>query len=366
MSPLDGVRVLDLSRLLPGPACTWYLSGLGAAVDRVEPPTGGDPARAVPPLIQGEGAFFASMNAGDRSLALDLRHREGPAVLQRLLPQYDVLVEGFRPGVLEAVGLDPATLRARFPTLIVARLSGYGQTGPWSQRPGHDLNYQGLAGAVIQGGLTDRRPHVPGVQAADLGGAMSAALGIAAALYERGRTGLGQILDVSLTEAALSMVAPHVAIATAGGEPTAPGGGMLAGALPVYDTYRCSDGRWITVGALEPRFQRALLREVGSLDRDALRAAFAARPRDEWVERLADGCVGPVLDPMEIGEHPHLSAREAVEEVGGVHFVRPPFAPRDRARGPVPRLGEHTEAILTEAGLDRAEIAALRAAEAIR
>jgi len=364
---LTGVRILDLSRLLPGPACTWYLAGQGARVDRVEPPRGGDPTRSLPPLVDGVGAFYQALNAGDRSLALDLRHASAPGLLARLLPHYDVLVEGFRPGVLEKLGLSTQVLAERFPRLVVARLSGFGQTGPWSDRPGHDLNYEALAGVLSMAGLNpDGAPHVPPVQAADLGGALVAAFGITAALLARERTGRGRVLDVSLTEAALSLVSPHVTTLTAEGRAARPGGELLTGAVPVYGTYCCADGRWLTVGALEPRFQQALATHVGPVDQAALRQTFATRDRDAWVELLSQACTAPVLDPGELADHPHLAARGAVQRLGRTTFVRPPLAPDDWAPGEIASLGQHTDAILDQAGLSAAERQALRDQGAVR
>lgn len=364
---LTGVRVLDLSRLLPGPACTWYLAGLGARVDRVEPPRGGDATRSLPPMVDGVGAFYAALNAGDRSLALDLRHGSAKGVLQRLLPHYDVLVEGFRPGVLEALGLGPQALADQHPRLIVARLSGFGQTGPWSDRPGHDLNYVALAGGLSMGGLHDGgAPHVPGLQAADLSGALVAAMGIGAALFERERSGTGRVLDVSLNEAALSLISPHITSLTSEGRPARPGGELLTGGVPIYGTYRCADGRWLTVGALEPRFQQALVSQVGAVDQEHLRETFASRPRDEWVELLDQACTAPVLDPGELADHAHLAARGAVQRLGTTTFVRPPLAPSDWAPGEVARLGQHTDLILDEAGLSAAERQSLRDERAVR
>jgi alpha-methylacyl-CoA racemase len=361
---LDGVRVLDLSRLLPGPACTWYLAGLGAVVDRIEPTRVGDPTRAMPPFVGGVGAFFAALCAGDRSLAADLRHAEAPALLAALLPSYDVLVEGFRPGVLEALGLDAEAIAARFPRLVVARLSGFGQTGPWALRPGHDINYAGLAGVLAGAapGPDSGPPRPLPVQVADLSGALVAATGISAALYARERTGLGQILDVSLTEAALSLLNPHVATATAGLRDPVGGGEILTGGLPVYGTYRCADGALLTVGALEPKFQSRLRALASDLSEPGLAALFATRPRDAWVEALAEACVGPALAPSELHAHPQHAARGAIARAGATSFVRPPLAPADWRPGPIPRLGEHTDTICLEAGLTSERVAAWRAA----
>jgi alpha-methylacyl-CoA racemase len=362
VSSLSGVRVLDLSRLLPGPACTWYLAGLGASVDRLEPPKGGDPTRTMPPFVGGVGAFFAALSGGDRSLAADLRHPDAPALLAALLPAYDVLVEGFRPGVLEALGLDPATIAARFPRLVVARLSGFGQTGPWAQRPGHDVNYAGLAGLIAPAAATAAGAPAPlPVQAADLSGALVAAMGVSAALFARERTERGQILDVSLTEAALSLMAPHVAVQTTAGRDAAPGGDLLSGGLPVYGVYRCADGALLTVGALEPKFQQRLRELSPDLGAPALRALFATRPRDAWVEALADACAGPALGAGELGDHPQHAARGAIARLGATSFVRPPLAAPGWAPAPAPGLGAHTDRILAEAGLSQIAIDAARA-----
>lgn len=353
MGPLEGVRVLDLSRLLPGPACTAWLAGMGAAVDRVEPPGRGDFARHVPPFVDGYGAYFAATSAGKRSLAVDLWHAEGPPLIARLLERYDVLVEGFKPGVMEQMGLGPEVLLARYPRLVIARLSGFGQTGPWRDRPGHDVNYVGLTGWL---GLTARGPDggvaLPAAQAADTGGALAAAAGIAAALFARERTGHGRVLDVSLTEAALWMMGPVVTGATAQGQDPAPGTTIFNGGLPVYGTFECADGLWLTLGALEPKFQAALAAETRVLpsDRADLAAVFSTRTRADWLERLEQVCVGELLQPSELADHPQLAARGAAVRIRGTTWVRPPLG-EIPAEGRCPALGEHTDEILREAGL---------------
>ena len=361
--PLQGIRVLDLSRLLPGPACTWLLAGMGAQVDRVES-LRGDPARHLPPFVRGVGAYFASMSRGKRSLALDLRHDDAVGLLHTLLPHYDVLVEGFRPGVLEAMGLDPKHLRKAFPELIVARLSGFGQVGPWSQRVGHDINYAGVA-SVLAASPGGPPPSPPAVQASDFGGAMLAATQISAALFHRERTGQGSVIDVALADGALAMMAPQVAALTGDQREPGPNGEVLTGALSVYRCYRCSDGKFLTVGPLEPRFQAVLREHVGEdLGAAALERVFATRPRDAWVELLADACVGPALTPTELAGHPHWQARDALTVDGDVTWVRSPTGPG--ADGPPPDLGEHSTQILAEAGVPHERIDALRATGVIR
>lgn len=365
MGCLDGVRVLDLSRLLPGPAATAWLVGQGAQVDRVESPGAGDFTRHIPPFVGEVGAYYAATGRGKRSLAIDLRKPGAGPLIQRILPRYDVLVEGFRPGVMEAMGLAPDDLLARQPGLVIARLSGFGQTGPLSQRPGHDINYMGLAGALHGATRAGDKIPIPTVQVADLGGALVTAAGIAAALFQRERTGKGAVLDVSLAEAALWFFAPALVGCTAEGTDPAPGTLGLAGGLPFYGTFRCADGRWITVGALEAKFQQELWAHTGGdLGDEALAALFASKPRDHWAEVLAEACVAPVLAPSELAEHPHWVARGAVARIAGATYVRPPLgvSPGD---GPLPAVGEHTDDVLTDAGLDAGELAALRAARVI-
>lgn len=351
--PLDGIRVLDLSRLLPGPACTWYLQGMGASVDRVEPPGAGDFARHIPPFVDGSGAYFSATSTGKRSLAVNLRHPEGPALIRSMLGAYDVLVEGFKPGVMEAMGLDPTALLQEFPGLVIARISGFGQTGPWAERPGHDLNYVGITGVLSLAPQPSGRPAVPSTQVADFTGALVAAMGISAALFARERTGQGRVLDISLAEAALSTMGP--AVASHQDRAPEPGGEVLTGGLPIYGVYRCADGRFLTVGALEPKFQQQLAEHTSSLSEPALEALFATRARDEWVEILKDACVGEALGFDELAAHPQHAARGSVVRARGTTWVVPPLAPHT-APGPVPALGEHSTEVLLDAGLSQEDV----------
>lgn len=357
--PLAGVRVLDLSRLLPGPYCTWTLAALGAEVIRVEPPTGGDYTRELPPVIDGHGVFFAAINRGKRSVTLDLRREEGREVFLALLKTADVLVEGFKPGVLAEIGLDPARLREEHPRLITCSITGYGQTGPLALEPGHDLNYQGYAGIIAAAG-GEGAPWP--VQVADLaGGAQSAALAIVAALLGRATHGRGATLDCSMTEGAMALLAPHLATALAESRDLSPGGELLTGGYSAYRSYPCADGGWITVAPLEPKFMARLvgilsaLREDGeALDtsEEGLRALFLTRPRDEWVTLLRGACVGPALTAQELPSHPQHVARGAFEPVLGLPMVRAPFPWAQSAE--VPRLGEGNRTILGALGLSEA------------
>ncbi|MED5369916.1 MAG: CaiB/BaiF CoA-transferase family protein [Myxococcota bacterium] len=350
-APLAGVRIVDLSRLLPGPFCTWLLSSLGAEVIRVEPPGGGDYSRQLPPLISGHGVFFAALNRGKRSVALDIRQEQGRRGFEALLHSADVLLEGFKPGTLARAGLSGEDMLSRHPKLVIASISGFGQSGPLAQEPGHDLNYQGYAGIVA--GQAHLEPSV--VQVADLaGGALMAALGIVSALYGVARGGAGRWLDCSMTDGALALMAPQLAVAQAEGRPLRPGGELLTGGAAHYRCYRCADGRWITLAPLEPKFWAALREAIPECpegpDAAALTAIFSSQPAAHWIARAPGACVGPVLRARELPEHPLHKARGNFERVLGIPMAKAPFpwAPEPV----VPRLGEHTRQILGPLGVD--------------
>lgn len=356
VAPLRGLRVIDLSRLMPGPFCSWYLAALGADVVKVEPPTSPDPTRFMPPVREGLSTWFATLNRGKRSLALDIRRAEGRDALHALLQRADVLLEGFRPGVLAAGGLDPRHLLERHPRLIVASITGYGQDGPLAEEPGHDLNYLALAGVVAAQGPDDN--PFP-IQVADqAAGSLTAALRILAAVVARDRTGRGAWLDVSMTAGLLGLFGPHLTVAWSEGRELMPGGEPLAGGYGAYRTYTCADGLRLAVAPLEPKFWEALvvaLRAAGVEGpllptAECLAATFASRPRDAWVEALPDTCVAPALTASEVRDHPQHRARNAFEQVGGLLMPRAPFP--SPPSSPAPSLGQHTRQVLVEAGLD--------------
>lgn len=337
---MKGTRVIDLSRLLPGPFATLCLQGLGATVVKVEDPNGGDYLRHVPPALGDTGAWFAALNRGKRSVALDLKRPDGREALLALLGDADVLVESFRPGVLARLGLDPLDLRARYPKLTICSLTGWGQSGPWARLPGHDLGFLSLAGMF---GHED--PRVPRLQWGDLAaGGLCAALRIADALVERARTGEGAWLDVAMLDGLVGVQQTQFAQLAAG----APPDGVLTGGTPVYGLYRCQDGGWVSLAALEPPFLNALSRETDDLSPDGLARLFASAPRDAWAERLGDACVVPVLLPEEVAAHPQVAARGLFGPGGLAH---PPTGP---VEGAVPGLGEHTQAELARVGYPRA------------
>lgn len=354
--PLDGIRVVDLSRLFPGPMCSWYLRGLGAEVIKVEDPVTGDYLRSIPPLgPDGMGVWFSAINAGCRSVALDLKTSDGRDAAWALLETADVLLEGFRPGVMARLGLAPTRLRNRFPGLVIASISGFGQCGPLAALPGHDLGYMALAGGLSLAAPSGGVPVVPGVQVADMaGGALTAALRVTAALLLRTRTGQGSWLDISMTEGVLPMMVPALAQAAHDGAAPAPGAGPLAGGLGSYRVYRCLDQKMIAVAAVEDHFQERLADALGlqqPLTEDSLANAFRQQDRDTWVEKLGHACVTPVLDPLEVLTASLHASRGAIRGVGREARVVPPVGGEcawlhDRA----PRLGEHTASVLAEVG----------------
>ena len=336
VGPLDGVRVVDLSRLIPGPFATLCLQGLGATVIKVEDPNGGDYLRGLPPFVPGPdgpiNAWFAALNRGKRSVALDLRSDAGKAGLMDLLADADVLVESFRPGVLERLGLPPELLLERFPRLILARLTGWGQTGPMARLPGHDLGFLALAGLLY------RNPTVPSIQWADLaGGGLCAALEVTAALYGRDRPGAQHArrhLDIAMLDKLVGLQQTVLAQLASGAPPDE----VLTGGNSLYNIYATSDGH-VTVAALEPAFLSLFAEQAPGLDADAIATWLGEGTRAEWERRLGEACVVPVLSPVEAAQHPQVIARDLFCGM----LPHPPTGP---VIGPVPGLGEHTTAEL--------------------
>ncbi len=386
MRSLEGVRVLDLTRLLPGPFASLVLADLGATVDKVEDTGPGDYVRLTPPIAQdGTGVLFHTLNRGKRSLLLDLKKPEGVQAFRRLVSRYDVLFEQFRPGVLDRLGIGHASLLASNPRLVVCALTGYGQTGPLKDRAGHDLNYMARGGLLGFTGPGDGQPFPPGYQVADVGGGLWCVIGILAALRQRELTGKGSVVDISMTES----VIPFGTSAYArlfGGELPARGGEHLTGGIAPYQTYRTADGEWMALGALEPKFLMAFLR-AAELEADLsavmpgphqaalgrrFAEAFAKKTRAEWVKIAEehDCMLEPVLRPEELLDDPHLRARGVFTSVnaGGteLHQYRTPVTPRDVDAALGPRAGEHTNEVLGEAGFSSDEIALLRSAGAVR
>ncbi len=370
--PLSGLKVLDLSRLLPGPYASLVLADLGATVDKVEEPGTGDYTRHMPPMKDDTSALFLGLNRNKRSLALDLKTPAGVATLKALVKHYDVLLESFRPGVMERLGCGYEALSAEHPRLVYCAISGYGQTGPDRLKAGHDLNYLARAGALGYGGARDGAPAMPGVQVADIGGgSLFALVGILAALHERHRTGRGRLVDVSMTDGALAFLHMHLAARLAlgaEGQPLQRGREALNGGFACYGLYRTADDRYLAVGALEPKFfagvcavlgRPELLEgaydtgEVGLRTRAELERVFAGKPLAEWVALFADQdlCVEPVREGDEVLSDPQLVARGVFLRDGDAVWLRTPLDFGPVTVRPPPALGEHTAEILRECGL---------------
>ena len=350
---LDGIRVVDLSRLLPGPMASWYLRGMGAEVIKVEDPAVGDYLRFSPPFrADGSSAWFAMLNAGKRSLTLDLKQPDAQDALRRLLMSTDVLIESFRPGVMARLGLDPKHLRLSHPHLVIASISGFGQEGARAADPGHDLGYCGLAGSLSLNARHDGVPDLPALPLADMaGGALTTAMTVSAALFARERTGAGRWLDLSMTDGVLALMSPYLS-AAASGHQAIPGGDVLTGGWARYGLYRCQDDRLIALAAIEDQFWSRLselLGEPAPEDHHALAAIFARKPRDEWCSLLAPACVTPVLELQEVLDAAMHRDRQVWRGQGADQRVSPNFfSDRDFVTLPAPSLGEANHEFLRE------------------
>lgn len=386
MRPLEGIKILDLSRLLPGPFATLVLSDMGAAVDKVEDPSGGDYLRHMPPQQEGTSTMFLALNRGKRSISLDLKKPAGVEAFLRLVAGYDVVLDQFRPGVLARLGVGHDVLLAKYPRLVVCALTGYGQTGPLAQRAGHDLNYLARGGVLGFQGPKEGVPAVPGFQLADISGALYAVIGILGALRKRDQSGQGSVVDIAMADAALTFALSGYGTAFAGETPRR-GDEPLIGGIAPYRTYATKDGRHVALAALEPKFWLGFCAAVGmETDMGALmpgphqaelmarlEGLFAERTLTEWVSLAEKGdfCLEPVLTPQEAMADAHLRGRGVFFEMpspwGNLHQLRTPVTPTG-AEGfaPPPRQGEHGEAILRDAGFSDAEMQALFASGAAR
>jgi crotonobetainyl-CoA:carnitine CoA-transferase CaiB-like acyl-CoA transferase len=393
--PLGGMKVLDLTRLLPGGYCSLLLADFGADVIKVEDTGMGDYIRWSPPFYEGadqtaRSALFLALNRGKRSIRVDLKNDRGKEILLALARDADVLLESFRPGVLDRLGVGYERLRAANPRLVYCAITGYGQDGPNRDRSGHDLNYLGLNGLL---GLTGE-PGGPPVQAAgqvaDLGGgALMALVGVLVALRERERSGEGQLVDCSMFDGSLTWLAMVAAEMFATGQVPRRGQGHLAGGLVCYRPYRCADG-YVTLGALEPKFWAEFCRGVGREDlldhafdppgsdaHNAVEEVFAARTREDWRAFASehDCCLEPVLELDEAMASELVASRRMVVELDQPGADRPvkllgaPIklsrTPADPTRAPGPGLGENTDELLAAAGYSPEEIAALHKAGAV-
>jgi len=379
--PLEGVVVLDLTRLLPGPFCTQLLANLGADVIKVEDPRVGDYMRSVPPTVQGVSYPFLMVNRGKRSIAVDLKTPEGQEVLRRLASRADVLVEQFRPGVMASFRGDYETLAKVNPRLVYVSFSGFGQTGPAKDVPGHDINFEALAGILGVTEGRDGRPVIPGVPIADLASAFNAAFAILAALRTRDLTGRGEQVDVSIFDTAVALMVLNLAHYLASGTEPRAGETILTGTFPFYNVYETADGRWLAVAAVEPKFWARLCEVLGLPDRSevqfadeatnaettrALAERFRSRTLKEWTALLAheDLPVSPVVHVSELVKDPHVGARGLLPtvDIPGLWKTRVIGHPakhsvaevREPAR--VPTKGEDSDEVLASLGYPREAI----------
>ena len=370
--PLAGIRVLDLTRLLPGPVATLHLADLGAEVIKIEDPQVGDYARTLGTGQGADSAYFRMINRNKRGLRLDLKQPEGVEVFKRLASAADVIVESFRPGVMDKLGVGYAVIVALNPRIAYCSISGYGQDGPYKDLAGHDINYLGYAGVLDQIGCAGGNPAIPNFQIADLlGGALTAAMGILAAVVEAQRTGKGRYVDVSMTDSVLAHTYFTMLRLNDSGHSLPRGSDLLSGGLPCYGTYRCADGGHMAVGALEAKFWKVccevldhpewVSRQWDAGLRVEVAAVFASRQRNEWATLFAavDCCVTPILTPEEALENEQIVARGMVLQEDGLTQFAPPLKMSEfefSIRQPAPRTGQHNAAILAAAGYSPDEI----------
>ncbi|PCH61467.1 MAG: carnitine dehydratase [SAR86 cluster bacterium] len=375
MGPLKGIRVLEMAGIGPGPFCAMMLSDMGAEVIRIDRRS-----------LKGTGSRQHILNRGRRSLALDLKKPEAIETVLTMIETADVIIEGFRPGVMERLGLSPQTCLARNKKLIFGRMTGWGQTGPMAQAAGHDINYISLAGALHSMGDADRAPTPPLNLVGDFGGgAMYLLSGILAALIERNTSGQGQVIDAAMTDGTASLMSPIYGLKAMDMWTNQRADNKLDGGAHFYSSYTCSDGKFISIGSIEPQFYALLLDKCGIDDpeflaqqdqskwpelKQKLSALFKTKTRAHWCELMenTDVCFAPILDMDEAPQHPHNIARETFVEVEGV--TQPAPAPRfSRSTTAIQSgpaiVGEHNEAVLQDWGFSAQQIDALSSAEAI-
>ncbi len=393
--PLAGLKVLDLTRLLPGPVATMHLADLGAEVIKVEDTGAGDYARAMglgerAAGVSGDSLFFRMVNRNKKSLRLDLKQAAGVDVFLRLAADADVIFESFRPGVVDKLGVGYETVRAINPLIVYCAITGYGQTGPWADHAGHDINYLATSGCLDQIGTHDGEqsgaPAIPNLQIGDLlGGALTPLLGVLAAVIGAKVRGHGSHVDVAMTDAVLSHTIFPLVTTQVLGQPAPRGADLLTGGVPCYGVYRTADERYLAVGALEPKFWQAMCAAIERADlapfglatgsegrrvKAELAAVLGSRPLSYWepIFAAADCCVTPILRMDEAIAHPQILARDMVVDVGGTTQYAPPFklsAWPWTNRTPAPAAGADSDSVLAAAGFSAAQIGALREAKVI-
>lgn len=385
MQPLKGLKILDFSTLLPGPYATQLLADMGAEVLRIEAPKRPDLLKMMPPMVGKVSAAHASINRNKKSLALDLKQPEAISIIEALLEQYDIVIEQFRPGVMEKLGLSFEKLTVKQPKLIYCSITGYGQTGPLKDKAGHDINYLALSGLASYSGRLETGPVLSGTQIADIaGGSHHAVMAILAAVIERANTGKGQYLDISMSDAAFALNTMFGAAALVSEKDPTYGCEMLNGGL-FYDYYKTSDDRYLSIGSLEPVFAAKLLQHLGLQEfqsklmdqrpvaqqevKQALASQIAKKSLKQWQNEFAnlDACVEPVLSVNEAAQHPHFIERnmlcEAVDETGTtIKQINNalPFKHSGQYNAGV-RLGKNTQEVLESIAMSEEQIQVLRA-----
>jgi len=383
--------MLDLSRLLPGPYASLLLADLGMEVLKIEDLEMGDYMRKMGPIREQDSVYFLAVNRNKKSMTLNLKTEEGKQIFFTLIATYDVILESFRPGVMDRLGIGYEELKKRNPRIILCSLSGYGQDGPYHERSGHDINYMGLGGALDLIGEKDEPPVIPGVQMADLGaGGMMSAIAILAAIIHREKTGEGQHLDVSMLDGVISWLSIHAGKYFMDGDLPKRGEMLLTGRFACYHVYETKDGRYMSLGALEPKFWRNFCETVARRDlihkqyaegeeRDRLigevQNIFQTKTQKEWVEifKNADACCEPILNLEEVFHHPHVLHRQMVKEIehpleGKLRSVGNPIKSSRypfEIRTPPPKYGEHTIEVLKSVGYSEEEIRHFREVRAI-
>ncbi|OEY65980.1 CaiB/BaiF CoA transferase family protein [Marinobacter sp. X15-166B] len=387
--PLAGLKVLDFSTLLPGPYATQLLADMGAEVLRVESPARPDLLKVMPPMAGPVSAAHATLNRNKKSIAIDLKHASAKSIIEGLLLEYDVVIEQFRPGVMARLGLDYQQLSNIQNRLIYCSITGYGQTGPYKDRAGHDINYLALSGLASYSGRKETGPVLSGTQIADIaGGSHHAVMAILAAVIQRGTTGRGQYLDISMSDAALALNTIFGAGALVSEQDPTCGGEMLNGGW-YYDYYETADGRYLSVGSLEPGFAAGLLNQLGLRSfmnnltdarpeaqgalRDAIAEKINAQPLAHWQAVFAglDVCVEPVLTLNEAASHDHFVARGMITSAtdtdgNAIKQINSALPFRKQSHQAGVGLGDDTTAVLAGLGYSSEAIAALREARCVK
>jgi len=394
MRPLEGIKILDLTRLLPGPYGTMLLGDLGAEVIKIEEPEQGDYARWNPPQINGVGSRHLLLNRNKKSITLNLKKPAGKEIFLKLVQDNaDVLIEQFRPGVMDRLGLGYKDLEKINPRLIYCSLTGFGQNGPYQNFAGHDINYIAIGGILGNTGEKDGPPVIPGIQIADLvGGGLYAVIGILTALVAREKTGQGQYIDISMLDGVVSLIPDAAALYFAEGQPPGRGERRLTGGLPQYQVYRTKDGKYLAVGALEEKFWANLCHGIGKPEwaekiprendprcaeiKKEMAEIFLTKTRQEWIDLLMfrDTCVAPVLTLEETFQDPQVLYRNMLVEIdhpraGKIKQIGLPLkfsATPGEVYNPAPEIGEHTEEILKKLGYPEEKVKELRKEGVIR